>query len=126
MEPQKIHWQKALDLLNDAILVKQEEIEFIEPIHIRDVIQFNKFGINIPENFIDYDDETIDCSDIAEITPEDIESGKLVKVLNAQIRIDADTANWLKTSNINYNDLLSELITGFYHSLKKLPKNAAL
>ncbi len=100
MEQQKIHWQKALDLLNDAILVKQEEIEFIEPIHLREVMQFNKFGINVPEDFIDYDDETIDISNIAEITPKDIESGKLVKVLNAQ-RIDADTANWLKTSNIN-------------------------
>ena len=126
MDVQEISWGEALELLNKNISVAKYLIKFDEQIHIDDVIVFNKNGINVPENLIKYDDENIDCSDIPEITLDDINSGKLVKVLTAQIKIDNDTENWINKSNINYNELLSNLLNNFYQSVKNLPNKAAL
>jgi len=125
MEPTKIHWKKALELLTKNEKVIQEEIEFDEKIQIHSVIVFNKNGIDVPEHLIDYDDDAIDCSDIAEITQEDIASGKLVRVLPAHIKIDSETQNWITKSNINYNELLATLLKNFYQSIKTLPNKAA-
>ncbi len=122
----KINQKKALDLLKNKEPVNQNEIEFDEIINIHDVITFNKNGIVIPENLVDYDDDNIDCTDIPEITIDDISSGRLTRVLPAQIKIDTETENWLKKSNINYNELLSNLLKNFYQSIKTLPNKAAI
>ena len=126
MELQKIHWKKALDLLNNNTSIKQDQIIFNEIIPIQDVIVFNKKGINVPEHLINYDDENIDSSDIPEITIDDINSGKLIKVLPAQIKLDTEIENWIIKSNINYNDLLSNLLKNFYQSIKTLPNKVSL
>jgi len=125
MEQSKIHWKKAIELLNQNKNINQDEIEFNEIIHIHNVIIFNKNGINVPEHLINYDDENIDCSDIAEITLDDLNSGRLIRVLPAQVKIDSETENWIKKSNINYNELLSHLLKNFYQSIKTLPTKAA-
>ncbi len=125
MEAKKIHWKQALELLNDNKSINHDEIEFNEVIHIHDVIIFNKNGINVPEHLINYDDDNIDCSDIQEITLDDINSGKLIKILPAQIKLDTETENWIKKSDINYNELLSNLLRNFYQSIKTLPNKAA-
>lgn len=125
MKAKKIHWKQAIELLKNKITVNQDEIEFNEIIHINDVIIFNKNGINVPEHLINYDDDNIDCSDIQEINLNDINTGKLIRVLPAQIKLDTETENWLKNSNINYNELLSNLLKNFYQSIKTLPNNAA-
>jgi hypothetical protein len=125
MEAKKIQWKQAIELLNSNKTINQDEIEFNEIIHIHDVIIFNKNGINVPEHLINYDDENIDCSDIQEITLDDIKTGKLIKVLPAQIKLDTETENWIKKSNINYNELLSNLLKNFYQSIKTLPNKAA-
>jgi len=80
MKPLKINWKKALELLNNNETINENDIEFDEIIHIANVIIFNQHGINVPEHLINYDDENIDCSDIPEITLEDINSGKLIRV----------------------------------------------
>jgi len=125
MKAKKIHWKQAIELLKNKKTVNQDEIEFNEIIHINDVIIFNKNGINVPEHLINYDDDNIDCSDIQEINLNDINTGKLIRVLPAQIKLDTETENWLKNSNINYNELLSNLLKNFYQSIKTLPNNAA-
>jgi len=125
MKAKIIHWKQAIELLKNKITVNQDEIEFNEIIHINDVIIFNNNGINVPEHLIDYDDDNIDCSDIQEINLNDINTGKLIRVLPAQIKLDTETENWLKNSNINYNELLSNLLKNFYQSIKTLPNNAA-
>ncbi len=126
MESTKIHWKTALELLNNNQQIVGNEIVFEDSIHIKDVILFNKNGINVPEHLIDYDDDNIDCSDIQEITDEDINSGKLIRVLPAQLKIDAETENWMRKSKINYNELISNLLNNFYHSLKTLQTKAAI
>ena len=123
METKKIHWRDALELFNNNKTIKQDEIEFNEIINIQNVIILNKNGINVPEHLINYDDENIDCSDIQEITLNDINSGKLIRILPAQIKLDSETENWIKKSNINYNELLSNLLRNFYQSIKILPEN---
>lgn len=75
----KIHWKKALELINNDISVIQKNIDFNnEIIHIHDVIILNSRGINVPEVLINYDDDNIDCSDIPEITIDDIKSKKML------------------------------------------------
>jgi hypothetical protein len=125
MEENKIHWKKAIELLNNNKIINQNEIEFNEVIHIHDVVIFNKNGITVPEDLINYDDEKIDCTDIQEITLDDIKTGKLIRVVPAQIKMDSETENWIKKSNINYNELLSNLLKSFYQSIKTLPNKAA-
>jgi len=125
MKTNKINWRVALEQLKENKRIYQDEIEFDEKIDIRIVIIFNKNGIDVPEELIDYNDENIDCTDIPEITIEDINSGELIKVLPAQIKIDTETENWIKKSNINYNELLSDLLRNFYQSIKTLPNKAA-
>jgi len=125
MKTNKINWRVALEQLKENKRIYQDEIEFDEKIDISIVIIFNKNGIDVPEELIDYNDENIDCTDIPEITIEDINSGDLIKVLPAQIKIDTETENWIKKSNINYNELLSDLLRNFYQSIKTLPNKAA-
>ena len=126
MEKNNIHWTKALELLKNNISVNQTDIEFDEIIHIHDVFEFNKNNIDVPEHLINYDDDNIDCSDIPEITNEDILSGKLVRVLTAKVKVDTETEKWIRKSKINYNELLSNLLNEFYQSIKILPNRAAL
>ncbi len=123
MKLEKINWQKALQVLKNNQKIEDKNIIFDTPIHIHDVLFFNQKGIDIPEEFINYDDENIDCSDIPEITLEDVASNKLQRVLMAHIEIDNEIDTWIKENNINYEKLLSKLLKDFYTSQNSLQKS---
>ena len=127
MKKSNIYWKTALKKLSENEELAESDIDFKnETIHIQDVIIFEKYGIKVPEKLIVNDDEHIDCSDIPEITLNDIASGKLISVFPAQIIVDTETAEWIKKSKINYNELLSSVLRGFYQSIKSLPGKAAV
>jgi len=127
MKGSGIYWKTALKKLLKNEIVAPVDINFKkDAIHIQDVILFERFGIKVPEELIVYEDENVDCSDIPEISKDDIDSGKLIRVIPAQIKVDPETAEWIKKSKINYNDLLSSLLHNFYQSIKSLPGKAAV
>ena len=120
---QKINHKEALRRLQNKTSVKQEDIDFSNSVGMDEVLEFNKYGIEVPEHLIEYDDASIDTSDIPEITQKDIETGRLKRVLNARVRVDNEIVEWLNATGTDYNELLEQLLDNFYQSLKILPEN---
>jgi hypothetical protein len=86
----------------------------------------NQHNIRVPENIIFYDDENIDCSDIPEITEQDIEKGKIQWLKTEEFPLDNEVRNWIVKQNIKLNELIPQLIQNFYDTIKHLKNNAAL
>ncbi len=123
----KIYWKNAINLLKEGKFLLQQEIDFRnEQIPVREVSFLNKNAIRVPENLIFYDDDTIDCSDIPEITEEDINSGKIQWITVNEFAIDNEIRSWITKQNIKLNELLPYLLKNFYQSVKFAQKNAAL
>ncbi len=126
MKP-KIYWQNAIKLLKTGKSILQTEINFKnEQIPVRDVGFFNKYSIRVPEDLVFYDDDNIDCSDILEITDEDIETGKIQWLKIDEFPIDSEIRSWITSQNIKLNELLPYLLKNFYQTIKFSQKNVAL
>jgi len=127
METQKLHWREAIELLKKGSAVKQETVDFNdEMIPVKEVAVFNRNSIRVPENLIFYDDDNIDCSDIPEITDEDINSGKIQWINVNEFPIDNEIRNWIVKQNIKLSELLPYLLKNFYQTVNFAKKNAAL
>ncbi|MBT3209076.1 MAG: hypothetical protein HN704_16960 [Bacteroidetes bacterium] len=124
MKKRKLYWKDAIELLENDNDVSPLEIDFRnEKIPIKEVGFLNKHQIRVPENLISYDDENIDCSDIPEITEEDIKSSKIQWIKMEEFPIDKEIRNWVVSQKINLNELLPHLLENFYQSIKFAKKN---
>jgi hypothetical protein len=127
MGKSKIYYKKAIEMLKTGKKIQQTEIDFNnEQIHIKYVSLLNENSIRVPENLIFYDDDNIDCSDIPEITENDIETGKIQWLELSEFPIDDEIRNWITKQNIKLNELLPYLLKNFYQTVKFTKKNAAL
>ncbi|MCK5536917.1 MAG: hypothetical protein KAI79_08825 [Bacteroidales bacterium] len=123
----KVYWKKAIEQLKEGKKILQEEIDFKnEQIPVREVTFLNKNSIRVPENLVFYDDDNIDCSDIPEITAEDLSSGKIQWITVKEFPIDDEIRSWITAQNIKLNELLPYLLNNFYQSVKFSQKNATL
>ncbi len=123
----KVYWKDAIKILKEGKIISQENIDFNnEQIPVREVTFLNKNSIRVPEKLIFYDDDNIDCSDIPEITDEDISAGKIQWITINEFPIDNEIRNWLSNQNIKLNELLPYLLKNFYQSVKFAQKNTAL
>lgn len=52
------------------------------------------------------------------ITTADFENEKLVRVLQAEVAVDKEIADWVSQSNVNLNQLLTNLMKDFYRNAK--------
>lgn len=124
---EKIYWKKAIELLKNGTKISQDEIDFNnEQIPVIEVTFLNNNAIRVPENLIFYDDDNIDCSDIPEITEDDINTGKIQWINLNEFPIDNDVRSWIVSQNIKLNELLPHLLKNFYQTMKHIQKNAAL
>ncbi|HAN77074.1 MAG TPA: hypothetical protein DCQ31_04490 [Bacteroidales bacterium] len=127
MEANKISVEDALNLIKAGEFNPEVEVNFTEAkIDVIDAVLLGKNGIDVPEELIEYDDDKIDYSDIPAITDEDIESGKIVWIRNAQIPVRKEIDDWIKAEKIDFNTLITELVENFYKTMKNIQKNAAL
>ena len=127
MDSNYISLTKAIFLIKNNKFKNNYKIDFKdEKVNAFDAILLGKNDIDVPDDIIEYDDDKIDYSDIPEITDKDIATGKIKWTLNAEISLDSDVREWIKTENININKFAAKLIKNFYESIKFLPKNAAL
>jgi len=123
----KIYWKNAIELLKKGQQISQDNVDFKnEQIPVKEVTFLNKNSIRVPDNLIFYDDENIDCSDIPEITEEDISSGKIQWITINEFPIDNEIRSWISKQNIKLNELLPYLLKNFYQTVKFAQKNAAL
>jgi len=127
MEANRISVEDALNLIKAGKYNSAVEVNFTDAkINVIDAVLLGKNGIDVPEELIEYDDDKIDYSDIPAITDEDIESGKIVWTINAELALEKEITDWIRKENININEFAAKLIRNFYDGIKSLPKNAAL
>jgi len=127
MEKIKINQTEAIKLLKEGADISNYSIEFNdEKIEAIQAIELGKNKINVPEYLIYYDDTTIDFSDDADITKEDIETGKISWTLNTSLPLDNEIKQWLRQEKIDVDKLLTQLIKIFYENVKHIHKNAAV
>jgi len=122
----RVYWKDALEMLKQGMTLESEQVNFNqEQVPVRDVAFFNKHAVRVPQDLVCYDDETIDCSDIPEITDDDISSGKIQWISLNEFPMDNEIRTWIKSQNIKLNELLPYLLENFYHSIKFAHKNVA-
>jgi len=123
----KIPVREAIQLAKLNKLKSNMHIDFeSQKIEALDAILLNRYGFEVPEESILYDEDQIDFSDIPEITDDDLASGKINWAINANIVLDQEIKEWIVRENININEFASKLIRNFYENIKNLPKNVAL
>jgi|GEM_PF-1276880 len=121
-----IYWRDLKTLLLSNTVPENVKIDFKdEKIAFADAALFNRFGFRIPENLIEYEDSSIDFSDDADITDEDIETGKISWTINANFDLEPEIKQWIKKENIEINTLIPQLVKNFYETLKNINKNVA-
>lgn len=119
MATQTINQKKAVELLRSGQAVSDYEIRFNDDqVEALDAFLLRKNGIAIPDHLVFYDDESIDFEDDADISTEDFENKKLVRVLRAEVAVDKEIADWVLRSNIDVNQLLADLMKDFYKNAK--------
>ena len=78
MDTIKTHWKTILSKIDNNESIENIEVDFNnETLLWKEAMILGKNGFEVPEEFINYDDDNIDYSDIPAITNEDIKSGKL-------------------------------------------------
>ena len=119
MAKQTINQQKAVELLRGGQTVGDYDMRFNDDkVEALDAFLLRKNGIALPDYLVFYDEDSIDFEDDADITTEDVENEKLVRVLRAEIAIDKEIADWVSQGNINVNQLLTNLMKDFYKNAK--------
>jgi len=127
METIKIYWKTILGKIEKGEILENITADFNnETILWKEAMILGKNGIDVPQELIDYDDDNIDYSNIPPITDEDIESGKIKWIINAELSLEKEVADWIKKENIDVSKFAAKLIRNFYDGIKSLPKNAAL
>jgi|GEM_PF-687555 len=116
---QNIDQKKAIELLRAGQSISGYDIRFNDDkVEALDAFLLRKNGVALPDHLVFYDDDSIDFEDDADITPEDFENEKLVRILRAEVAIDKEIADWVSQGNINVNLLLTNLMKDFYKNAK--------
>ena len=119
MTVQTINQKKAVELLKGGQTVSDYEINFNDDqVEALDAFLLRKNGIALPDHLVFYNDEGIDFEDDSDITTDDFENEKLVRVLRAEVAVDKEIAEWVSQGNININQLLANLVKDFYKNAK--------
>jgi hypothetical protein len=114
-----INQKKAVELLRSGQTISDYNIHFNDDkVEALDVFLLRKNGIALPDHLVFYDDEGINFEDDADITSEDFENEKLVRVLRAEIAVDKEIADWVSQGNVDVNQLLTNLMRDFYKNAK--------
>ncbi len=127
MNTNKIYWKDAINILESGNRISSNDIDMRNDlIPVQYVALLNQNGIRIPKDRVFYDDENIDCSDIPEITEEDLITGKLRLVESEEQTIDSEIKEWAKENKINLALLMRDLLRNFYQTMKLVQKETVL
>lgn len=119
MATQIINQTKAVELLKGGQAASDYHIHFDDDkVEALDAFLLRKNGIELPDHLVFYDDESIDFENDADIATEDLNHGKLVRILRAEVPVDKEIVEWVSQGNIDVNQLLANLIKDFYKNAK--------
>lgn len=126
MKKKELNWRSIIKLINKGEKTENIILKFDnKKIHWKDAMLLGKNEFEVPDKYINYDDENIDFSDIPPITQEDINTGKIKWIYKAEVPVRKEITDWIKHEKIDINKLLSDLVENFYKTVKSIPKNAA-
>lgn len=124
MEAQSINQENLIKLLRAGQDISAYQIKLDDTkIEALDAILLRKNGVTVPDELVYYADDEIDFEDDPDISEEDFETGRLVRIINAEIPVDKEISDWIRNDNINVNSLLRDLIESFYHNMKSLSRS---
>lgn len=127
MKKDHITVSQALSLIDKEKFDSRLKVSFDrKKVNPQDALKLGRHGVDVPEDLIEYDDTQLDFSDIPEITDKDMSSGKIRWTVHAEIPLEKEIQDWIKSENIDFNHFVSKLIRNFYDSVKSLPKKTAL
>ncbi|MEA3450617.1 MAG: hypothetical protein U9Q83_01795 [Bacteroidota bacterium] len=117
-----IYWKNALELLKQGKDIQQDQIDYKkESIHRQLVQELNNYGIRVPKELIDYDDDNIDFSDIPEVNEETLSNGTYK--IELPVTFDTEIAMWLKKSKLDYNKIINSYLRTFYNTINSYEKD---
>lgn len=121
MEAQLINQEILIKLLRAGKDISAYQIKLDDTkIEALDAVLLRKHGVTVPDELVYYADDEINFEDDPDIDNEDFETGRLIRVINAEIPVDKEISDWIRNDNINVNSLLRDLIQSFYHNMKSL------
>lgn len=124
MEAQSINQEMLIKLLRAGKDISAYQIKLDDKkIEALDAVLLRKHGVTVPDGLVYYADDEIDFEDDPDIDDEDFATGRLIRVINAEIPVDKEISDWIRNDNINVNSLLKDLIQSFYHNMKSLSKS---
>ena len=122
-----INQREAIQLLKEGKNIEEYTVTFNdEKIEALNVMLLRKNNVEVPEDLIYYDDDSIDYSDDPDITDEDFETGRLDWNLTINLPLDEEIKEWIKKENIDINRLAYRLIKDFYETMKNVKNNEAI
>jgi hypothetical protein len=123
MEARLISQEMLINLLRAGKDIAGYQIKLDDTkIEALDAVLLRKHGVAVPDELVYYADDEIDFEDDPDIEDEDFETGRLIRVITAEIPVDKEISDWIRNDEINVNSLLKELIQSFYHNMKSLSK----
>ncbi|MEQ8702948.1 MAG: hypothetical protein RIC19_03465 [Phaeodactylibacter sp.] len=126
MTKREIRLPEALQLLANNWLDSSYSVEFSDSdqVEATDAIKLGAIGVDVPEACIYYDDANIaDDEDFdGEWVPIESDVAHYKSHLHIQLSVDKEVEQWLASSDIDLDALVSELLTGFYRSSKAVSK----
>jgi hypothetical protein len=124
MVKNKITLTEALTLLRKNKLNEHYEINYAatDQVEATDAIQLGALGFDVPEQKIVYHDSSMEEDEAfaGEWIAIDSDMEDYKQHLTIQLQVDDEVKDWLASSDINVDLLMSELLTGFYRSAKVL------
>ena len=122
MTKRKIRLPEALQLLANSQLDHTYSVEFStsDRIEATDAIKLGAAGVDVPEACIYYDDANIaeDEAFDGEWVPIESDIAHHKSHLHIQLNVDKEVEQWLASTDVDLDTLVSELLTGFYRSFK--------
>lgn len=117
-------YAEALQKLEAGTLAEGIAIDFASAtvIKVPHALGFRKLGYSVPDDLIKYPDELgeqVEDGDFeGDWTPieSDIEDHR--RHLTINLDVDKEVEDWLSSADVDVDSLVSELISGFYRSVK--------
>lgn len=121
-----VNQQEMIRLLRAGEKPDLFQVEFNNTkVEALDALLLGKNGFLVPEELIWYDEERINYDDIPPMTDEDLETGRLVRVLTVKVPLEKAIIDWIKAEKIDLDKLVPDLIKKYYSSLAKMKKPAS-
>lgn len=126
MAKKKVNQKEMIQLLKTDENPEAYQVVFNDfKVEALDAILLGKNGFLVPKDLIWYDEDKINYEDIPPMTDEDLETGRLVRVLTVKVPLEKAIIDWIKAEKIDLDKLVPDLIKKYYSSLAKMKKPAS-